>query len=90
MSDKSPEEIRAEEELILIQKILNGEVAPDLVQSYKIIKGSIDLAIAKGVYSAADNVLLVRAFDTLRNHINEYIASTTEKIHTNKPPRKKK
>jgi len=75
MSDKTKEERLKEEEQIIIQKMIMGEIMPNLVQSYKIIKNCIDLGISKGIYNSADTALLVRSFDTLRNHINSQIDS---------------
>ena len=71
MSDKTEQERELEKSNELAQKIILGEISPDLVQSYRIIKNCVDSAILKGIFSGGDNALLVRAFDTLRNHINE-------------------
>lgn len=79
MSSKTAEERQMEKDQELVQKILLGEVTPDLIQSYRIIKNCVDAAIQKGVYTAGDTVLLVRAFDTLRNHINEFNGINPEK-----------
>jgi site-specific DNA-adenine methylase len=81
MSDKTAEERQMEKEQELAQKMILGEIKPDLVQSYRIIKNCIDAAIQKGIYSAADNALLVRAFDTLRDHINEQISVEKKAEH---------
>ena len=80
MSDKTLEERELDKSNELAQKMILGEVTPDLVQSYRIIKNCIDSAILKGIYTAGDNALLVRAFDTLRNHINEFtnVETSTE------------
>ena len=105
MSDKTKEERASEAENDLAQKMILGEVTPDLVQSYRIVKNCIDSAILKGIYTAGDNALLVRAFDTLRNHINDItkndkaetettdtkavVEEAKETTSTTKPARKK-
>lgn len=56
----------------IIDSIINGEKLPDLIQSYKLIKGYIDSGFLKGLYTSDDSALIIRSLDTLRNHINNY------------------
>lgn len=86
MSGKSEEERIKDAEKEIVSKIILGEIKPDLVQTYRIIKNCIDSAIGKGVYNIDDISLLSKAFDVFRTHINDFnSAKETEKEVRVKP-----